>query len=214
MPVRSSALAEPSLDVRMLDLLHSVTRSPNSPVPIRLNRAFRADLAWWHEFLHDWNGVTFLFPPTRLPKVKMTSDASGSWGCGAWHRQVWFQIQCDKYSPPLAIPEKELIPILLGCAAWGAHSAGHQVICHCYNQVVVSDLAWSSTQSSYQAGLKRFYDFCVRYNISTTFPATFLHSSHTRAWHPKPVSRICLQSAACRFLLGFQTPRIIHPCPF
>ena len=47
---------------RMLDLLHSVKRPPNSPVPIRLNAAFRADLAWWREFLHDWNSVAFLFP--------------------------------------------------------------------------------------------------------------------------------------------------------
>ena len=100
----------------MLDLLHSVKRPPDSPVPIRLKAAFRADLAWWCEFLHNWNGVAFLF---RLPKVEMTSDTSGSWGCGAWHRQAWFQIQWDQYSSPLSIPEKELIPILLGCAAWG-----------------------------------------------------------------------------------------------
>ena len=70
----------------------------------------------------------------------MTSDTSGSWGCGAWHHQAWFQIQWDQYSSPLSIPEKELIPILLGCAAWGAGWAGHQVICHSDNQVVVSCL--------------------------------------------------------------------------
>ena len=68
---------------RMLDLLHSVKGPPDSPVPIWLNAAFRADLAWWREFLHDWNGVAFLFPPTRLPKVEMTSDTSGS--CTAKH---------------------------------------------------------------------------------------------------------------------------------
>ena len=78
---------------RMLDLLHSVHRRPNSPVPIRLNQGFRADLAWWRLFLEVWNGVSFLLPPAYLPCMEMTSDASGSWGCGAWHNCHWFQVQ-------------------------------------------------------------------------------------------------------------------------
>ena len=54
---------------RMLDLLHSVHRPPNSPLPIRLNQGFRADLAWWQLFLESWNGVAFLLPPSHLPQV-------------------------------------------------------------------------------------------------------------------------------------------------
>ena len=26
----------------------------------RLNRCFRSDLYWWHFFLSDWNGISFL----------------------------------------------------------------------------------------------------------------------------------------------------------
>ena len=36
---------------------------PNSPLPIRLNREFQADLHWWNLFLEKWNGVSFLLPP-------------------------------------------------------------------------------------------------------------------------------------------------------
>ena len=36
---------------RMIDLLHAVHRPPNSTVPIRLNRGFRSDLAWWVTFI-------------------------------------------------------------------------------------------------------------------------------------------------------------------
>ena len=120
---------------RMLDLLHSVHRPPNSPVPLRLNQGFRADLAWWRLFLERWNGVSFLLPPAHLPQVEMTTDASGSWGCGAWHKQSWFQVQWGQGSHTMTIAEKELIPIILGCAAWGHSWSGHQVVCHCDNQV-------------------------------------------------------------------------------
>ena len=65
---------------RMLDLLHSVHCPPNSPVPLRLNQGFHADLAWWRWFLERWNGVSFLLSPVHLPRIEMTIDASCSWG--------------------------------------------------------------------------------------------------------------------------------------
>ena len=125
---------------RMLDLLHAVHRPPNSRLPIRLNAGFRADLAWWQTFVAHWNGISFLNPPTRLPRVEFTSDASGSWGCGAWHGHEWFQVQWNPASVNLSIAEKEFIPIILGCAAWGRGWHNHQVLCHCDNQVVVACL--------------------------------------------------------------------------
>ena len=87
-----------------------------------------------------WNGVSFLPPPLHLPTIEMTSDASGVWGCGAWHGNSWFQIPWDDRSSHLSIACKELIPIVLACAAWGHNCQGHQVICHCGNQVVVAGL--------------------------------------------------------------------------
>jgi hypothetical protein len=38
----------------------------------------------------------------------------------------------------LSIVEKELIPIILGCAVWGHSWRGHQVVGHCDNQVFVA----------------------------------------------------------------------------
>ena len=71
--------------------------------PIRLNRAFRSDLMWWHTFVEDWNGISFLPPLTHLPQLQM---ASGSWGCGAWHGCNWFQLQWDEGSADLPIMVK------------------------------------------------------------------------------------------------------------
>ena len=122
---------------RMLDLLHAV---PISQAHIRLNAGFRADLAWWNEFLSQWNGISFLPPPSHLPITAITSDASGSWGCGAWFGNSWFQVQWDARAQSLLIAEKELLPIVLACAAWGHLWRGSQVLCRCDNQVVVACL--------------------------------------------------------------------------
>ena len=125
---------------RMIDLLHSVPMHPLRPHPIRLNREFRSDLAWWRLFVSQWNGVSYLPPPRCLPSEEMASDASGSWGCGAWHGKGWFQIGWDPVSLPLPIAVKELLPIVLACELWGPGWDGRSVLCHCDNQAVVASL--------------------------------------------------------------------------
>ena len=68
----------------------------------------------------------------------MASDAPSPWGCGAWHRERWFQLAWDGRSAHLSIMVKELIPIVLACAIWGHVWGTHRVICHCDNQAVVA----------------------------------------------------------------------------
>ena len=104
---------------RMIDLLKGVRHHPLRPHPIRLNRS---DLTWWRSFVWKWNGVSFLPPPSHLPRLQMASDALD---CGAWH---WFQLQWDTKSAPLPIMVKELLTVVLACAI-GAH-VGHP-LCHC-----------------------------------------------------------------------------------
>ena len=43
--------------------------------------------------LQGCNGISFLWLPSKLTCQHFTSDASGSWGCGAWHGDKWFQLQ-------------------------------------------------------------------------------------------------------------------------
>ena len=132
---------------RMIDLLYAVHRPPNSLIPIRLNVGFRSDLAWWQEFLPHWNGISFLPPPSHLPQVELATDASGSWGAGAWWGVAWFQVRWDARSRNLSIAEKELIPIILACDAWGRAWHGIQVLCHCDNQVVVAAMRSRTSRS-------------------------------------------------------------------
>ena len=113
---------------------------PLCPHPIRLNRSFRSDLAWWRLFAAEWNGVSFLTPTVRLPRQQLASDASGSWGCGAYYDSHWFQLRWDHRSEGLPIMVKELLPIVLACTVWGQQWARSCVCCLCDNQVVVACL--------------------------------------------------------------------------
>lgn len=48
----------------------------------RINHEFRSDLAWWHLFLEDWNGISFFQVAGHLqtPSATVQTDASGNWG--------------------------------------------------------------------------------------------------------------------------------------
>ena len=70
----------------------------------------------------------------------MASDASDSWGCGAWHGHSWFQVQWDERSAPLPIMVKELLLIVLASSISGPGLVNHRVICLCNNQAVVACL--------------------------------------------------------------------------
>ena len=43
----------------------------------------RADISLRHTFIDHWNGISLV--PPAAPAHFITSDASGSWGCGALH---------------------------------------------------------------------------------------------------------------------------------
>lgn len=128
----------------MIDVLHSRHGPHRGIIQIHLNTGFRSDLAWWQSFVQGCNGVSFLPTPPHMPVLEMASDASGTRGCGAWYRNLCFQIQWDSRAHEFPITVKELIPIVAAAATWGHEWSGHRVHCHCDNQAVVACL-WSRT---------------------------------------------------------------------
>ena len=103
---------------------------------VRLNQSFRADLGWWHAFITKWNGVSLL-PKSHQSEVVVTSDASGSWGCGAFWATQWFQLQWPDNMPKLHITAKELIPIVVSAAVWGKQWSASLAKVRCDNMAVV-----------------------------------------------------------------------------
>ena len=105
---------------------------------IRLNNEFRSDLMWWSVFGSHWNGAALLTTPHTANLIIVTSDASGSWGCGAWSGSAWFQLQWDAATALKQIAIKEMIPIIIAAAIWGHSWKGSTVQALCDNAAVVA----------------------------------------------------------------------------
>jgi hypothetical protein len=96
-------------------------------------------------FLQHWNGRQF-FPRTS-PTVKVTSDASGSFGCGAFSDELsWFQLEWPSTWKAIHIAAKELVPIVVAAAVWGPRWHGG-CVCFCTDNMAVVEVLRSRTAS-------------------------------------------------------------------
>ena len=133
----------------------------------RLDQRCKADLAWWHTYIEAWNG-TGLFP--RLPDgPSITTDASGSWGTGAFISldHAWFQIQWPDSWSATNIAAKELLPIVVALAIWGHRCAVTRVTLYSDNYAVVQlDLLKISISPIYSAAFSSS-------SLTTTYPTEF-----------------------------------------
>ena len=134
---------------------------------VHLNRAAREDLAWWHTFLKNWNGVGVL-PPTT-PVHYLTSDVSGGWGCGATYRNLWLQLSWPSHWSRITIAPKEMAPIVLAMALWGPQWAGSRVCSLCNNAAVVCAINKKSARDPTLSRLLRLLALlCAVYDITLT----------------------------------------------
>ena len=124
---------------RMIDLLRCFRRRDH---PVRLNREFRLDLEWWHQFLSEWHGVTFwLFPGMALdPDFEVTADAAGAIGYGAYFGNQWFNGSWFNCQRPLSIAYKELFPIVIAAHVWGIAWSKKHILFRSDNEAVVTIL--------------------------------------------------------------------------
>ena len=106
---------------------------------VRLNVAARSDIRWWSVFAAKWNGTSML---TRFdkatPHCMVTSDASGSWGCGAYEGAKWFQFQWPSTMEASHISVREMIPVVMAAALWGHCWRGKSVRFRSDNAAVVA----------------------------------------------------------------------------
>ena len=70
-------------------------------------------------------------------EIHLYTDASGSYGCGAWWGVEWMQLQWPAGTEEWSIAYKELLPIVLACMVWGHWWTKHRIMVHCDNEVVV-----------------------------------------------------------------------------
>ena len=140
----------------LLSIVGQLQVNCNMQHHIKLNAGARSELAWWHEFLEDWNGLSLLAALGELkPTVVLTSDASGSWGCGAFWNTKWLQLAWSDTAclPKTNIATRELIPIVITAAMWGRFWEGQVNSCRCDNEAVVAVVAVLTSHTSRDSDL-------------------------------------------------------------
>jgi len=129
---------------------------------IRLHIPARADIEWWYHFSVAWNGTSMLADiHKKFPSVVVTSDASGTWGCGAWSERQWFQLKWDTKTRLAHITWKELLPIVIASAIWGHRWQGQTVLFRCDNSAVVAIINHGSSHDQEVMHLMRCLSFIV-----------------------------------------------------
>lgn len=137
----------------------------------RLNKDFRSDLHWWDTFLNAWNGVSLLRVASKnpTPQAVIQTDASGSWGCGAYFNGRWWQWQWPPEWAPIAIMAKELVPIVLSCAVWGPQLSRKSILFQCDNTGVVAAVNKGSARDTLVMNLLRsLWFFTAHFDVAVT----------------------------------------------
>ena len=151
--------------LRQLFPLLSLDRAPHHY--IRLNAGARADLLWWRLFLRGWNGTSFF--PAATPSVEVVSDASGSYGCGAFSlAHGWFQIEWPESWQSVSIAGKELAPIVVAAALWGHQWRRSRVLFRSDNMAVITILNTCTARDPFLMHLLRclvFYAASFRFHF-------------------------------------------------
>ena len=89
-------------------------------------------------------GVGLLPQPASTPfSQTVVSDASGSWGCGAftYTNTQFFQLQWPQSWSEICIAAKELLPVVASAAIWGRGWGGSRVLFRCDNSAAVEALS-------------------------------------------------------------------------
>ena len=125
----------------------------------RLTACAKADISWWLNFVDDWNGVGFFpFGSSQPLDHVIMSDASGSWGCGAFSVTTlqYFQLQWPQdWLDIINIAAKELLPMVISAAVWGSSWSHKKILFRCDNTAAVKALSSHSAKDPTMAYLLR-----------------------------------------------------------
>eukprot|EP00731_Ephydatia_muelleri_P007891 Em0004g229a len=165
---------------------------------IHLNPEARADLRWWNSFLPSWNGISMFIAPEwkDADSFQLYTDASGSFGFGAYLDGAWFRGDWQPHQQLLkrSIQWQELFAIVAAALTWGHFLTGQRIRFHCDNLPIghgptsqpaahartsgagralegrlrhlLHRAVAPSTSTTYRAGIRKYYAFCTQFNLT------------------------------------------------
>ncbi|KAL5496391.1 hypothetical protein EMCRGX_G012664 [Ephydatia muelleri] len=90
-----------------------------------------ADLRWWNSFLPSWNGISMFIAPEwkDADSFQLYTDASGSFGFGAYLDGAWFRGDWQPHQQLLkrSIQWQELFAIVAAALTWGHFLTGQRI---------------------------------------------------------------------------------------
>ena len=139
--------------LQMIDLLCCFQKKDH---PIHLNKEFHCDLQWWHQFLIEWQRVSFWLFPGNTPAadVEVSSDTAGSLGFGAYVAGKGFLVHGGPRSESGQSHIRNYFPWSLLLMP-GAISGAGSMFCFARTTVV-----WST---SCFPGLPKYHALCICY---------------------------------------------------
>ena len=147
-------------------MINLISRAKLPHHHLRLNSEFRSDLLWWALFLPLWNGRSML--PPEEPAHTLTSDASGSWGCGAvTEADEFFQVKWPDSWAQVNIAVKEMVPVVIAVATWGCRWGPCKLLVRSDNMSVVCALsAGLARDPALMHQLRCLHFFTAQYQIA------------------------------------------------
>ena len=104
------------------------------------------------------------FFPVTTTSVEVVSDASGTFGCGAFSPNLgWFQLRWPESWHSVNIAAKELVPIVIASALWGHHWTHTGVCFKSDNMAVVALLKTRTSPDQLLMHLLRCLTFYAAY---------------------------------------------------
>ena len=96
----------------------------------------------------------------------MFTDASGTWGCGAFLDPMWFHLKWSDRLQPLSVAVKEMVPVVLVAAKFGHQWAGKVVQFVIDNMAVVEVIKATYSKDLHMMHLIRLLVlFASKYNF-------------------------------------------------
>ena len=122
--------------------------------PIDIGPTVRGDIAWWNEFLPQWNGTSLLYEEewTNAEHIELFTDAcltgyggrlGSEWFCGAWSPVM---LDYAVVNTRVSMPLLELRALVMAAATWGARWAQKKIIFRCDCKPVVDAIRRCSSR--------------------------------------------------------------------
>ena len=100
------------------------------------------------------------------PQFSVTSDALGTWGCGAYEGSKWLQFKWPPTMKASHISVREMIPVVRATALWGQYWIGKSVRFWSDNSAVVTLINSGSSREHSLMHLMRCLTFIMaKYNF-------------------------------------------------